>query len=99
MAIPEWSQEYQRRIKAARREYLLLKEQQEPQHVASRQGEAKMQEADTDLVQKQLSELAQQVVYGIQSCNKEKHNFEDQFDLLKNGILIMDSRMQTKKLG
>jgi len=70
--IPEWCQSYQRRIEEARREYLLLKDHEEPEEAVSGQGEIVMKEADSDLVQQQLSELGQQVVHVIQACNEEK---------------------------
>jgi len=55
-------------------------------------------EADSDLVQQQLSELAQQVVLVIMACIEEKDVVEEEFDTLKNGILIVESRLQTKKV-
>jgi uncharacterized protein Yka (UPF0111/DUF47 family) len=58
MPIPEWCLEYQRRIEAARRDYLLLKDQAEPEEAHECQGEVEMTEASTDLVQEQLSEVA-----------------------------------------
>jgi len=57
-----------------------------------------MREADTDLVQKQLSELAQQVAHIIPACNEENDILEDKFDSQKNGILIMESCLQTEKV-
>jgi hypothetical protein len=48
---------------------------------------------DTDLVQKQLSELAQQIVHVIEACNEEKVILKEDFDSVKNGILIMESRL------
>jgi len=54
-------------------------------------------EENTDLVQKQLSELAQQIVHVIEACNEEKDILEQDFDSVKNGILIMESRLQTEK--
>jgi len=95
--IPEWCLEYQRRIEAARRDYLLLKEQEEPEEAEEGQGEVQMTEANSDLVQKQLSELAQQIVHVIKACNEEKDVLKEDFDSVKNGILIMESRLQTEK--
>ena len=57
--IPECCLEYQRRIEAARKDYLLPKEQWEPNQAEQGQGEVEMTEANTDLTQKQLLELAQ----------------------------------------
>jgi len=97
-AIPEWCKDYQRGLEAARREYLRLESQEEPNETPSGQGEAEMTEANTDLVQRQLSELAQQIVHVIQACNEEKDVLEEVFDSLKNGIIIMESRLQTEKV-
>jgi hypothetical protein len=76
---------------------LLLKEQEEPEEAAEGQGEIQMTEANSDLVQKQLSELAQHIVHVIDACNEEKDILEEYFDSVKNGILIMESRLQTEK--
>ena len=94
-AIPEWCLECQRRIEDARREYLLLKVQDEPLEAPSGQGEIQMTNS-TNLVRKQLSELAQQVVHVIQACNEGKVVLEEEFDSVRNGILIIESRIQTK---
>ena len=96
--IPEWCHNYQRRIEAAQRDYLLLKDQEEPEEAESGQGEIVMKEADSDVVQQQLFELAQQVIHVIQACNEEKDILEEEFDSLKNGILIMESQLQTEKI-
>ena len=69
--IPGWCLEYQRRIEAARRDYLLLKEQEEQEEALEGQGEIQMSEVNPDLVQKQLSELTQQIVHVIEACNKQ----------------------------
>jgi hypothetical protein len=54
--------------------------------------------ASTDLVHKQLLELAQQTVHVILACNNEKDVLEEEFDTLKNGIRIMESPIQTQKV-
>jgi len=77
---------------------LLLKSQGGPNKAPSRQGEAAIPEANTDLVQRQLSELAQQIVPVILACNKKKDFLEEEFDSLKSGIMIMESRLQTEKV-
>jgi len=76
---------------------LLLKEQEEPEEASEGQGEIQMSEANPDLVQEQLSELAQQIVHVIEACNEEKDILKEDFDSVKNGILIMESRLQTEK--
>jgi len=95
--IPQWCLEYQKRIKDAQRDYLLLKEQEEPEEAPEGQGEVDMLEPSTDLVHKQLSELAQQINHVIAACNEEKDLLKEDFDSVKNGILIMESRLQTEK--
>jgi len=95
--IPEWCLEYQRRIEDARREYLLIKEQEEPEEAPEGQGEIDMLEPGTNLVQDQLSELAQQIVHVIEACNLEKDILKEEFDSVRNGIVIMESRLQTEK--
>jgi hypothetical protein len=95
--IPELCLEYQRRIEAARRDYLVLKEQQEPEEALEGQGEVQMSEANPDLVQKQLSELAQQIIHVIEACNEGKHIQEEDFDYVRNRFMIMESRLQTEK--
>ena len=57
-----------------------------------------MTEANTDLVQKQFSELAQQIVHVIKACNEEKDILEEEFGSVKNGIMIMESCHQTEKI-
>jgi predicted nucleic acid-binding Zn-ribbon protein len=96
--IREWCLGYQRRIEAAQRDYLLLKEQEEPDQALEGQGEVEMTEASTDLIQKQLSELDQHIVHVIEACNREKHILAADFDCVKNGIRIMASRLQTEKI-
>jgi hypothetical protein len=76
---------------------LLLKEQEEPEKALEGQGEVEMTEANTDLVQKQLSELGQQIIHVIEACDEEKNLLEEDFDSVKNGIIIMESRLQTEK--
>jgi hypothetical protein len=46
---------------------MLLKEQEGPAEALEGQGEVQMSEANPDLVQKQLSELAQQIVHVIEA--------------------------------
>jgi hypothetical protein len=85
-------------MEAARRDYLRLKGQAEPEEAEEGQGEVEMTEANTDLVQRQLWELAQRIVHVILTCNKEKDVLEEEFDSLKNLITILDSRLQTEKV-
>jgi predicted nucleic acid-binding Zn-ribbon protein len=57
-----------------------------------------MTEVNTDLVKRQLSELAEQSVHVIQAYNKEKAILEEDFDCMKNGIIIMESCLLTEKI-
>ena len=95
--IPAWVQNYQNRLEEARREYLLLKDHEEPEEALEGQGEVVMTEANTELVQEQLSELAQQVMHVIQACNEEKEIIEDDFESVKNDIRILETRIQTER--
>jgi hypothetical protein len=52
-----------------------------------------MMDANTHLVQKQLLELAQQIVHVIEVCNEEKDILEEYFESVRNGILLMESRL------
>lgn len=49
-------------------------------------------------MQEQLSELALQVMHVIQACNEEKDILQAEFDSVRNGILIMESRLQLEKV-
>jgi hypothetical protein len=51
--ITKWCLDYQKSIEAARKDYLLLKEQEEPEDALEGLGEIEMAEANTQLVQKQ----------------------------------------------
>ena len=77
---------------------MLLKEQEEPKAAEEGQREVEMLEASPSLVQRQLLELAQQIVHVIDACNEEKEVLEEECDSVKNGILIMESRLQTEKI-
>jgi len=76
---------------------LLLKEQEEPEEALEGQGEIQMLEANPDLVQEQLSELAQQIDHVIKACNEEKDLIKEDFVSVGNGIKIMESRLLTEK--
>jgi len=93
--VPVWVQSYQNRLEEARREYLLLKDHEEPEEALEGQGEVVM--TGTDLVQEQLSELAQQVMHVIQACDDEKEIIEDDFESVKNNIRILETRIQTER--
>jgi len=67
---------HQRRIEAARREYLVLKHQEEPVEAPEGQGEIEMSKTKPDLVQRQLSELSQLIVNVIEACNDNKEVLE-----------------------
>jgi len=77
MTIPEWCQGNQRRIEAAQREYLVLKSHEEPEEALNSQGDVEMSEPSNNLVEKQVSELAQHMVHLIQACSEEKDVLEE----------------------
>jgi len=52
-----------------------------------------MLEPSIDLVQKQLSELAQQIVLVIEAFNEQKEVLQEEFNSVRNGIVIMESRL------
>jgi len=54
-----------------------------------------MPDENSDLVQKQLLELAQQVVPIIQACNKEKRIIENEFESVSSNIQLFETRVQT----
>jgi len=94
--VPIWVQQYQNRLEEAQREYLLLKSHKEPEKAQEEHGEVQMSEANSDLVQDQLSELAQHVMHVIRVYNQEKEITEDDFELVKNNIQILETRIQTE---
>lgn len=69
-----------------------------PEEAEEGQGELEMPDANSGLVQRQLSELAQQIIHFILACNEEKDVLEEEFDSLKNVITILDSRLHTEKV-
>ena len=77
---------------------MLIKEQAEPEEAPEGQGEVEMLILNTDLVQEQLSELAQQIVHVIEACDEEKDILEEECDSVKNGMVIMESRLQMEKI-
>jgi len=68
-----------------------------PEEAELGQGELEIQDASSTLVQKQLLELAQQVVHIIQACNEEKEVQEDEFESVKTNIKILETRIHTDK--
>jgi hypothetical protein len=68
-----------------------------PEEAEEGQGELEMPDANSSLVQRQLSELAQQVVHIVQACNEEKEILEDEFESVKANIEILEPRIYTDK--
>jgi len=95
--IPEWCLEYQRRIEAAQREDLLLTNHEEPGEPEAGQGEFQMSKVNTNIVQNQSLELAQQVMHVIQACNQEKDILENTFNSVCNDINILETRERMEK--
>jgi hypothetical protein len=94
MMVPRVSKKNRSRSKGI----LATQRQEEPEEVESGQGEVEMTEWSTNLMQKQLSELAQQIVLVIQACNEEKDILEEDFASVRNGILNMKSALHTEKI-
>jgi len=97
--VAAWVREYQRRIQQARLENQQMKALEYPEEEEEGQGEREMTDANSNLVQKQLSELAQQVVHIVHACNEEKELLEDKFESFKANTEILESRIQTDKHG
>jgi len=95
--IPVWVQNYQNHLEEARREYLLLKNHEDPDKAEEGQGEVVMAKVSTDLVQNQLSELAQQVMHVIQECNEETEIIDGDFESVTNNIQILGTRIHTER--
>jgi len=66
-----------------------------PEEAELRYGEIEMSDQSSRLVQMQLSELAQEVVHIIQACNEEKEVSDDEIDLVKANIKILETRIYT----
>lgn len=81
--VPVWVQGYLNRLQEARREYLLLESHEEREEAVEGQGEVTMTEVNSDLVQNQLLELAQQVMHVVPACNEEKEIIKDDFESSK----------------
>ena len=90
-------QEDQRQIEQARLEHQQIKAIEYPEEAEEGQGELEMTDANPNLVQKQLSELAQPVVHIVQACNEEQEILEDEFEPVKANIEILESRIYTDK--
>jgi len=60
-------------------------------------GELKIPDANSNLIQRQLSELAQEVVHIVQACNEEIEMLRDEFESVWANIEIPGSRIQTNK--
>jgi hypothetical protein len=73
--------------------------QGEPEEALEGQGEVVMAEANTDLIPTQLKEFAQQILHSFEASNEEKDILEEEFDTVKQGIHIMEFRLQTEKAG
>jgi hypothetical protein len=53
--------------------------------------EVGMTEANTNLVERELSELTQQIIHVIQPQNEEKDILQEAFNYIKNKLSIMES--------
>lgn len=82
----------------AQKDYLHLNLQDEPEETQEGQAEVEVTKANRDIVQRQLPELVQQTIHGIEACNEAKDVVEEEFESVNNRILLMESRLQTKKV-
>jgi hypothetical protein len=57
-----------------------------------------MTKVNSDVVENQLSELDQQIVHVLQASNEGNEVLEQEFDLLENVIVSMESRLQREKV-
>jgi hypothetical protein len=57
-----------------------------PEEAAEGQGELEMTEVNFNLIHRQLSELAPQVVHVVQAGNEDKELLEDEFESVKANI-------------
>jgi len=74
-----------------------MKAIENPEETKLGQGELEMPGARSNLVQRQLSELVQQVIYIIQASKEEKEVLEDEFESVKANIEILETRIYTDK--
>lgn len=60
-------------------------------------GELQIPDANSKLVQKEMSELAQQVMHIGQACNEEKELLENEFELVRANITFLETIIQTNQ--
>jgi len=68
-----------------------------PEEAEEGQGELEMPDVNSNLVQQQLSELAQQVVHIVQAYKEEKEILEDEFESVRANIEILETRIHTDR--
>jgi len=68
-----------------------------PEDAEQGQGKLDMRDANSDLIQRQLSELVLHVVHTIQACNEAKEVLEDEFESVRANIEIIDTRVHTDR--
>jgi len=95
--IPVWVPEYQRGIEEPRKEYLLLKQQEEPEEAELGEEELALSEDNSNWVQSQWWEHTQQVMHVIQACNEEMYLLAEQFESVWSNIDIVKVWLHTQK--
>jgi hypothetical protein len=90
-------QEFQRRIEQVPLECEQMRPIEAPEEADLGHRELEMQDVSSSVVQKRLLELAQQVVQIIQAWNEDKEVVEDEFELLKANLEILETRIHTDK--
>jgi len=93
--IPEWCQNYQRRIQAAKKQLKQIKEQGVPAEAQLGLAEVEMFQADP--VQQQVQGLTQQMVHIIEACNSEKEVIDEEFLSVHQEIQILEGRIRTDR--
>jgi hypothetical protein len=68
-----------------------------PEEAEEGQGELELSDAYSNLVQRQLSEYAQQVVHLVQGYNEEQDIVEEEFKSVKANRGLLDTRIHTDK--
>jgi len=95
--IATWVQEYPRRTEQAWLEHQQIKALEYPEEAVEGQGELEMPDVNSNLVQRQLLQLAQQAVHIVQACNEENEILEDEFESVRANIEILETRIQADK--
>jgi len=95
--IPPLLHQSQRRIEEARLDHQQMNVLEYPEGAEEGLGELQIPDANSKLVQKEMSELAQQVMHIGQACNEEKELLENEFELVRANITFLETIIQTNQ--